>query len=452
MPIWSVGENRYKIRVGDQIWSGPPYIVTEEDLRRVGAGFQDDRVTLRVPSVPVTVDGCVDPDQLPWAFCVDADGDYLLDAWENIAMYMARPQLEFDENEDGLESFNVDIGGDRRWNSFIGSSYARVHTVLPQDTSELRISYRIAWSRDYGPGGHPGDVSFLGYKFTSITGEAEATRLVSLHTRGHVRGFQAPRPFGANANLQTKPEAAVFVDQFNTYKLFIEGPRFKDGGKHGSWAFPCASADMIENVYDCTANDVSQQKLETMFRLRLPVLNMGEPLPDDPELPNRKSMVTDITDRLGEYAEILGNHRQYRDLYPGARPLFHDLSRSVRHPALAGVRPQQDLAAERVYWVAGPGFFGEYLWNQSRWQTFDGKGRFCGGQGECKADPLVGEGSPSILAVGPSGLSSYESDYVCEIGSYGVEIRDAKDNLIRIDCRVGRYCRKPSDHPEALCP
>ncbi|RMF14441.1 MAG: hypothetical protein D6761_09500, partial [Candidatus Dadabacteria bacterium] len=126
-------------------------------------------MTLRVPGVPITVADCEAGNPVEYSFCVDADGDGLLDAWENIAMYMARPVIEFDESEDGLKNFNTSVGGGWYTNSYVLASYGRVYALpIPQtpdlDMADLRFHYRMMQSRDYGPGGHDGDTSFFGYR------------------------------------------------------------------------------------------------------------------------------------------------------------------------------------------------------------------------------------------------------------------------------------------------
>ncbi|RMF14443.1 MAG: DNRLRE domain-containing protein [Candidatus Dadabacteria bacterium] len=391
IPPWQVGKNRYQIRVGRSTpreqgkWQ--EFVIDEAQLRTIGAGFQDDHVTLRVPGVPITVADCEAGNPVEYSFCVDADGDYLLDAWENIAMYMARPVIEFDEKEDGVHNFNVpysETAGRLKINSYVLASYGRVYWLPKDRYNDLRIHYRIMQSRDYGRGagggGHNGDTSMFGYRLRQVSNTS--AMVWALVSRGHQ--FTG---VGDNRDPETwnlAPGEGEWHDTLDTWFVFFEsGNAPNGGGKHGTWALRC---DGVKGArYNCSANGVPYDQLVSRFRVRPPVVNVGEPYgAQSPEF----GMIPPIRDVVGNVYSTAFPDRSYTQDFPAARPLVHDLGHYLWHAGIAGMRPFKDVVAGRWFWGAAEGFPGEYVWNKSKAQTDPNpeKYKFCGGRKSCNGD------------------------------------------------------------------
>ncbi|MBN2359841.1 MAG: hypothetical protein JXR83_10335 [Deltaproteobacteria bacterium] len=230
--------------------AGPPFAPTAATSLAA-----DGRLALS-SNVPARTDGC--PESLG-EVCADADGDDLVDAWEEMALELLRPRLRLDEGEDLLGDPAAVVAA-------IGHIYPTSLAPL-----EVRALIVIGYSRDYG--------SCLGISAHNGDTERVALRLVALTAPGDVvvsAAFTAAHdgaPLDHNRLLAgDELQEMEFVDGES-------GPRwlvYASEDKHASYVSvaDCEFSDIPCFDEDCSPDGVADP---SAFELLPPVVNAGEP-------------------------------------------------------------------------------------------------------------------------------------------------------------------------------
>jgi hypothetical protein len=193
------------------------------------------------PNIPIWASKC------PFAFCKDADQDGLLDLWENIAIEVLRPVLQFDEDEEFFENKQHEL-----------AIFSRVFPASA-DQDYILFHHFALYSEDYGNdplAGHNGDnedfqVAWRIQSDYAITLEHLWTEVHWEHCLLCLPERQ-DKDYGLD-HMRFTPEGFL--------RLAIEED------KHGTWPNPKKCND--DSAYDC---DVRSDK-----ELRPRAVNIGEP-------------------------------------------------------------------------------------------------------------------------------------------------------------------------------
>lgn len=262
--LWHPGINRFQVVVVPA--HGPVQVTAHEwtfDSGNWLASSLTDTtpLVLELPAeVPMLAEDC------PATFCVDADGDGLLDAWENAVLERLRPVYMFDTDEELLTTWH---GVDHL------ATIGRVSPARDTATGESYVAVleTATFSQDYGVEvcaplcfhvfGHSGDTQPFGLLWLLVS--RDSAELDRLFAAVHV-GAVPPRGEGW---VWSSPDASMFD------AAHPEAPRWSPGhlglyvedDKHGLWPDLDACRDI--SPYDC------DNRVSVTYSLP-PVFNVGE--------------------------------------------------------------------------------------------------------------------------------------------------------------------------------
>jgi hypothetical protein len=234
----------------DESTGGSPFVLEVHTL------FTDDGRLALSCNLPPAIDDCAAIDGAP---CDDADGDALVDAWEDAVLDRMRPMRRFDEAE-----------------TFVGEATAVAADVGRVATARggYRLFVMLGYSRDYGSCG-----------FTAHNGDSERVALaLEPYPEGDVGGVAVAQAYTAAHEGTANDHGRVFAGAdlgllvFDVDARFGE-PRwvvFPSADKHATYG----SVEICENasMVPCLAEDCGPDGVEdpSAFDLLPEAVNAGE--------------------------------------------------------------------------------------------------------------------------------------------------------------------------------
>jgi hypothetical protein len=258
LPLWKPGYNWIRIEAETEHSTGLRVILfdlqVEEDFGQyrdpVDGGLYMGRLGL--PGIAMWQADCT------FVFCKDADGDGLLDLWENLAVELLRPVLVHDVDE---ELFDHPDNDHVRVFVRVTPVYQAIDPLGTVEIDQVKIIFKhmIAYTRDYGWSDwwdHNGDVA----KLTTVWHAGNEEIILQWGwTNGHpcrdsFCSGRDPRPhmfYPNDIGRNSDGEMLIAVEE----------------NKHGTWA--SVERCQSRSAYDCSG---------PFHEIRPAAVNVGEPL------------------------------------------------------------------------------------------------------------------------------------------------------------------------------
>jgi hypothetical protein len=341
LPLWKPGINAIQVEVDtDLTWRSRRLSFDLRMAEEFGRVYHPNDGGLYTglfepPGVPMWRADCT------FVFCKDADGDGLLDLWENLAVEFLRPALLYDEDEELFEPLHADRDHVK--------VFARVTPVLriqdpvtravdPDDVLIL-FKFAIAYSRDYGVDGlAPELAAFVFGKEYSHNGDVEKLTTIWSPTAEGIRmrrGWTNGHPcLGGSLCTDRHPRPHHFAPtDIDWWSNFPHMSIAVEEDKHGVWPsyWDCEE----ESAYDCGGGRTIRPAAFNAGELRGDLLGAGRPFLDR----------LDFASPTGPFGDLYENGVQ---VFPG-------------EAVWADWDPDLYFCGGRSCEDGSPGFIGRYL-------------------------------------------------------------------------------------------